>query len=145
MNTRKLNARSEISFLEQKVDSYFDDQGPSLTILILCAEFTHSYDNCSKPKVRNDNFKVCFVVPCTLGNPSTERFTGQEAPLGCFQLNPEVRHISVPNSLLTVRSLVWPLLAPPQKEIMLSPPIKLAGSQSADFCLAAESLSSYKC
>lgn len=50
MNTRKLNARSEISFLEQKVDSYFDDQGPSLTILILCAEFTHSYDNCSIPK-----------------------------------------------------------------------------------------------
>lgn len=50
MNTRKLNARSEISFLDQKVDSYFDDQGPSLIILILCAEFTHSYDNCSKPK-----------------------------------------------------------------------------------------------
>lgn len=111
-----------------------------------CAQSSHIHMIIAQyQKMRNDNFKVCFVVPCTLGNPSTERFTGQEAPLGCFQLNPEVRHISVPNALLTVRSLVWPLPAPPQKEIMLSPPIKLAGSQSADFCLAAESLSSYKC
>lgn len=138
----------------QEVKSHFWTR--KLTAILMTKALHSSFSFCAQSshihmiiaqnqKIRNDNFKVCFVVPCTLGNPSTERFTGQEAPLGCFQLNPEVRRISVPNALLTVRSLVWPLPAPPQKEIMLSPPIKLAGSQSADFCLAAESLSSYKC
>lgn len=41
---------SEISFLEWKALKFFDNHGPSLSILILHAEITHSYDNCSNPK-----------------------------------------------------------------------------------------------
>lgn len=48
---RKLNMQeSEISLLEWKARNFFDNHGPSLSILILHAEITHSYDNCSNPK-----------------------------------------------------------------------------------------------
>lgn len=138
----------------QEVKSHFWNR--KLTAILMTKDLHSAFSFCAQSshihmiiaqnqKIRNNNFKICFVVPCTPRNPSVERFTGQEAPLGCFQLNPEVQHICVPDALLTVWSLVCPLPAPPQKPIMLSPPIKLSGSQSADFCLAAESLSSYKC
>lgn len=63
------------------------------SFLIPCTEFTHSYDNCSKTKATENNYRVYFVVLCTLGNPSGERFTGWEVPLGCCQLNTGVQWI----------------------------------------------------
>lgn len=52
MNNKKRKTCKKVKshFLEWKALKFFDNHGPSLSILILHAEITHSYDNCSNPK-----------------------------------------------------------------------------------------------
>lgn len=118
--------------MEQKVHNYFDNHRPALSLLILCTEFTHSYDNCSKPKDTGNNCRVYFVVLCTLGNPRVERFTGWEAPLGCCQLHQGLDRSPCAWCAAQFWGLLRALWDPPLRGCILSP-WKLPGSFSAEF------------